>query len=250
LAFIPARSGSKGVKDKNIRLIKGIPLIEYTVAFACDAKNKGLFSDVFVSTDSEEYLSTVCDYDIVQGYLRPKEFARDTSPTIDAVLDGLQWLRNKLNKEYHYVAILQPTVPFRCVEDLEVAISMISKRKDITSVVGILRLDDHHPVRIKKLSDDGLLESFCAELHESEFSRRQDYSPPAFIRNGSLYLTSTEQIEREKKIRGSMVYGVEMKPSLSINIDEKLDLLKAQAALEFEEYYDELLFFRRLARLC
>jgi hypothetical protein len=63
-------------------------------------------------------------------------------------------------------------------------------------------------------------------------------------------LTSTEQIEREKKIRGSMVYGVEMKPSLSINIDEKLDLLKAQAALEFEEYYDELLFFRRLARLC
>ena len=72
LGFIPARSGSKGVKNKNIRLIKGKPLLEFTVFSALEAKNEGILSDVIVSTDSKEYIELIKDYKIYRDYLRTK----------------------------------------------------------------------------------------------------------------------------------------------------------------------------------
>ena len=71
LGFIPARSGSKGVKNKNIKKIKGIPLLEFSVYAAEKSMEKGYISDIFVSTDSKDYLELVSKYNIIKGYLRP-----------------------------------------------------------------------------------------------------------------------------------------------------------------------------------
>ena len=96
LGFVPARSGSKGVINKNIKKIKGIPLLEFSVFSAIKSMEKGYLSDVLVSSDSISYIKLVSKYNIVKGYLRPKELATDTSPTIDSIVHALNW--QKLSK--------------------------------------------------------------------------------------------------------------------------------------------------------
>ena len=119
LGFIPARSGSKGVKNKNIKKIKGIPLLEFSVYAAEKSMEKGYISDIFVSTDSKDYLELVTKYNIIKGYLRPENLANDKSPTIDSVIHGLNWLRDEKGKIFDAVMILQPTSPFRTPDHIK-----------------------------------------------------------------------------------------------------------------------------------
>ena len=92
LGIIPARSGSKGVKDKNIRPLKGVPLLEYSIFSALEAKKEKILSDVILSTDSEYYLELIDKYNIYKDYLRPKKYAQDKSPTIDLIIDATSYL--------------------------------------------------------------------------------------------------------------------------------------------------------------
>ena len=89
LAFIPARSGSKGVIDKNIRNLNGIPLVAYSVHIAQLCLKQEIFSDVLVSTDSIHYLEKIKQTGYTNEYIRPKELAQDESPTIDAITHAI-----------------------------------------------------------------------------------------------------------------------------------------------------------------
>ena len=95
LAFIPARSGSKGVKDKNIRNLNGIPLLAYSVHIA-QMYEKEIFSDVLVSTDSIHYLEQIKQTGYTNKYIRPKEIAQDESPTIDAIIHAINDYAKKI----------------------------------------------------------------------------------------------------------------------------------------------------------
>ena len=161
LGFIPARSGSKGVKNKNIKKIKGIPLLEFSVYSAKKSMEKGYISDIFVSTDSKDYLELVTKYNIIKGYLRPENLATDKSPTIDSVIHGLNWLRDEKGKIFDAVMILQPTSPFRTPDHINEAIRLLQKYKLCTCVASIKRLADHHPKRIKQLNEKGQLFDYC-----------------------------------------------------------------------------------------
>jgi len=246
LGFIPARSGSKGVPDKNIKPIKGIPLIEFTVFAAVIAKSKKILSDVIVSTDSHEYLSHVKHYDIERDYLRPKDLATDSAPTIDAVIDALNWYQEHKGKSFDAVMILQPTTPFRTLEHIANSIEMMKNTPSATCVASICKLGDHHPMRIKKMTAEGQLLDFCSDYVEPEPSRRQDFSPDAYIRNGAIYLTRTKTLQDEGVIRGSWVAGMEMPEANSINVDEHMDYLIAKASLEYDRFAEELSFFNDL----
>ena len=243
LGFIPARSGSKGVKNKNIKKIKGIPLLEFSVYAAEKSMERGYISDIFVSTDSKDYLEIVSKYNIIKGYLRPENLATDKSPTIDSVIHGLNWLRDEKGKIFDAVMILQPTSPFRTPDHINEAIRLLQKNKLCTCVASIKRLADHHPKRIKKLNEKGQLLDFCYHAKEPEPSRRQDFLPHAFIRNGAIYLTRTNILIENKLIRGDHVIGMEMPESNSINIDEHFDFISASAALQYEEFNKDLEFF-------
>ena len=96
LAFIPARSGSKGVKDKNIRNLNGIPLLAYSVHIAQMCMKKEIFSDVLVSTDSIHYLEQIKQTGYTNKYIRPKEIAQDESPTIDAIIHAINDYAKKI----------------------------------------------------------------------------------------------------------------------------------------------------------
>ena len=166
LGVIPARSGSKGVKNKNIRLIKGKPLLEFSVFTALEAKKEGILSDVILSTDSKEYLELIKDYEIYKDYLRPKRISQDNSPTIDAIHDALLWLEEKQNKTFDAVMLLQPTSPFRTIDHIKEAILLLKNSPEASCVVSVKKLDDHHPYRIKKIDNHCYLKDICIEFIE------------------------------------------------------------------------------------
>ena len=246
LGYIPARSGSKGVLNKNIKPISGVPLLEFSVFSAVEAKKEDLFSEVILSTDSDYYLSLVKNYDIEKDYIRPSLLAKDNSATIDGIKDALYWLKKFRNISFDAVMTLQPTSPFRTTSHIRKAIELMSNNKKATSVVSIARLNHHHPRRIKKMMEGGRLDDFCCDFREIEPSRRQDLEPEAYIRNGAIYLTKTDSILSKGYIQGPWVIGMEMNEANSVNIDNELDYLVAQASIEHHEYKEDLSFFNKL----
>ena len=248
LGLIPARSGSKGIKNKNIMPIKNIPLLEFSIFTGIKCKEAGLLNDVVVSTDSKEYLNMFSDYKIDRGYLRPKILAEDDTPTIDVIIDLIDWY--KLNKKVTFdaVLLLQPTSPFRTLENINDAINMLKQNPDLSCVTSISKLEDHHPLRIKRINEDNRLVDFNNTLVEPEPSRRQDFTPSAYIRNGAIYLSPIKSILEKREIRGKNIGPIIMKQSNSINIDEHLDYLIANTVLDYEPFAHDLEFFNELLK--
>ena len=248
LGYIPARSGSKAVPNKNIVELLGVPLLEFSVFSAVRAKLAGGLDQVLVSTDSPEYLEMVSNYDIVPGYLRPKHLASDTSPTVDGIIHALEWLRFEHQQEFDAVMILQPTAPFRTPNHIVAAIQKLKSSDSASCVASVCELDDHHPMRIKKMNEDGLLQDFCDGLEEPEPSRRQDFAPPAYIRNGAIYLTRVKTIVEQQLIRGNHVIGMPMPFANSVNIDNHFDVATAVACLRYPSFQGDLSFFGPLLK--
>ena len=248
LGLIPARSGSKGIKNKNIMPIKNIPLLEFSIFTGIKCKEAGLLTDVVVSTDSKEYLNMFSDYKIDRGYLRPKILAEDDTPTIDVIIDLINWYKLKKNVTFDAVLLLQPTSPFRTLENINDAINMLKQNPDLSCVTSISKLEDHHPLRIKRINEDNKLVDFNNTLVEPEPSRRQDFTPSAYIRNGEIYLSPIKSILEKREIRGNNIGPIIMKQSNSINIDEHLDYLIANTVLDYEPFAHDLEFFNELLK--
>ena len=241
LAFVPARSGSKSVPNKNIRPVAGVPLLHYTVRCAV---RSGLFPETLVSTDERSYLAGLAELGAGTDYLRPPALAQDDSPTLPVVLHALDWLLGRGTPAFEAVMILQPTAPFRAADHLRRALELLEANPEADSVVGICRLADHHPARIKKL-DGPWLRDFC--VPEPDGSRRQDLKPPAYIRNGTIYLSRMSTLRGKNSILGNRVLGLEMPEANSINVDTELDFLLAEAALRHPPYSADMAFFRDFA---
>src|SRR6476660_1356929 len=108
LAIIPARSGSKGVPGKNIKLLGGKPLIHYTIASAIKAS---LLNDIIVSTDTREIANVAAQAGVEAPFRRPQDLASDTSSSVDVVIHVVNELAAK-GKNYDAICLLQPTTPF------------------------------------------------------------------------------------------------------------------------------------------
>ena len=221
LAVILARSGSKGIRDKNISLLNKKPLIYFTIR---EAKKSKLIDDIAVSTDSQKYIKIVQNYKIKTPYLRPKKLSGDKISSAVCILDIFKFYEKMNNTRYDYCIELMCTNPFKNFKDIDNVLKKhISSKAD--SVIAMTKLEDHHPRRIKKLVN-GKIRDFC--LKEKKESRRQDLKPKAYIRNGSIYSLTREMVL--KKIR----YGTKnsipyiMPRNRVINIDEPQDLLIAK----------------------
>ena len=114
LAVITARSGSKGLKDKNIKLLGDRPLLAYSIEAA---KDSGMFEKIFVSTDSELYAETARQYGADVPFLRARSIAGDNASSWDAVREAVQGYE-KLGQRFDTVTLLQPTSPLRRAEDI------------------------------------------------------------------------------------------------------------------------------------
>jgi len=225
LALVPARGGSKGVEKKNLIKIGNYSLVERALFTAMGVNN---LDRIIVTSDSDEIINLINIYGNYAPFKRPAELATDEAGSLLVIQHALKWAEERDQKTYNYIVLLEPPCPFRLPSHVEYALKIAIEKK-ATSVVSLVGVGDHHPIRMKKLCENGALKSFCME--EPDGLRRQDQEP-AYIRNCAVYVFSRETI-LAGLLWGKAPYGYVMDRSLyAINIDEWIDVLTARSFFE------------------
>lgn len=221
LAIITARSGSKGLKDKNIRLLNGKELIAYTIEAAIESN---CFDEVMVSTDSKEYAEISIKYGAKVPFLRSKETASDEASTRDAILEVLSNYE-KSGKTFDRFMILQPTSPLRTSENIREAF----KAYDSMGADGIVSIceAEHSPLWCNTLPDNKSLKGFI----RSEANTRRQSLDTYYRLNGAIYLYNTAYYINNENSYGEKVYAYIMDVSESVDIDSLMDFYVAETLL-------------------
>lgn len=223
LGLIPARGGSKGVPKKNIKLLGKIPLIEYTIN---SAKESNFLTQIVVSTDDEEIAIAAEVAGYKPPFVRPTEFAQDTSTSLEVVQHAIAFFESQ-NVFFDAVCLLQPTNPFRQKGSIDLAIKKFIDTK-ADCLVSVLPIpDEFNPHWAFEEKGNGLLKIATGE--ETIISRRQDL-PKSFYRDGSIYITKTSVIKNGSLYGKSIAY-IESNPQFHVNIDTMKDWEKAERLL-------------------
>lgn len=223
IAIIPARSGSKGLKDKNIRLLAGRPLIAHSIQAAL---NSGLFDTVHVSTDAKEYAEIAKTYGADVPFLRDVLNSGDTASSWDVVREVLNKY-GKIDKYFDYCMLLQPTSPLRTAEDIVSAYELF-KSKNASSVVSVTEVE--HPVQWCFTMDNDLsMKNFAASPYKD--TRRQDLKKH-YRENGAIYIVGTENILKpDFEFYNEGCYAYLMDCDRSVDIDTLRDFTVAEALM-------------------
>ena len=222
LAVIPARSGSKGLPDKNIRMLHGKPLMAYTIGAA---RASGMFAEVVVSTDSEAYAQVARQWGATTPFLRSDQLSSDTASSWDVVRDLIKRLSAE-GAEFDTVALLQPTSPLRAARDIVRGYREFVER-DAEAIVGVCEVD-HSPLWSNVLPADHSLRGFISR--DVQVSSRQQL--PRYYRiNGAIYIVRVEALCGDFDLYGRGSYALVMPRERSIDIDDVNDFLIAETFL-------------------
>lgn len=219
LAIIPARGGSKGVPRKNVLNLGDKPLIAWTIE---EAKKSKYIDKLILSSDDQEIINVAEKYGCEVPFVRPVELAQDDTPGIAPVLHALGIL-----PDYDYVVLLQPTSPFRSVDDIDAAIEK-SYVNEGASVVSVTEANEN-PYWMYKLGYNGSLMSLMET--ENIPQRRQD-APKAYVLNGAIFVSTVQNLNRKKTFLTKRTLGYILDSEKSIDIDTKLDVIVCEALIK------------------
>lgn len=221
LAIIPARSGSKGLKDKNIKDLCGKPLMAYSIEAA---EKSGCFEEIMVSTDSEIYAEIARHYGANVPFMRSERTSTDTASSLDVIEEVLHSYK-KLGHVFDTFCILQPTSPLRTHDDIRAAYDLYNERASF-AVISVCEAE-HSPLWCGKLPEN---HEFVNFITPSANKRRQDTD--TFYRlNGAIYIINAEKFEVDKFFYHAGSFAYIMPQERSIDIDSKIDFLLAQIIL-------------------
>jgi len=224
LALIPARGGSKGLPRKNIRPLLGKPLIAWTIE---QAKASKYIDRVVVSTDDEEIAEVAKKYGAEVPFMRPKELARDDSPTIDAVLHALEFFSEK-GEKFDLLALLEPTSPLRKRGDIDRGIEiLINSKRKATAVVSVGKVTLEHPAIMKKIDSEGFLIPFI----EAKGIYQRQQLEDVYFPYGVLYLSFTEAVRKYRTFYQPKTLPLFIERWQNYEIDDYYDLLCTEAIL-------------------
>ena len=220
LAIIPARGGSKGVPNKNIKLLGGKPLLQYTSDIALQSK---ILDKVVLSSDSDMIIQIAMNLGVEAPFKRPDSLAEDTTPTLPVIQHVLHFYENK-GEFFDAVCLLQVTSPFRTVSFLDEAISTFinCKTDSLISVQSVP--DEYNPHWTFEENEDGYL---SIATGESQIIPRRQELPRAYHRDGSIYLTKTSVI-KQNSLYGSSIAYIKSPKESAINIDTLEDWERAE----------------------
>lgn len=225
IAVIPARSGSKGLKDKNIKELKGKPLLAYSIEAALSSE---MFSCVHVSTDSELYAELGRKYGADVPFLRKSELATDTSTTWDVMRFVLEEYERS-GIEFDTLTVLQPTSPLRTAEDIRNAFRLFEE-KNANMISSVCEME-HSPLWSNTLPENLSMSDF--EDEKLAFLPRQEL-PVYYRENGAIYIVKTEHLYRKENIYKNGCYAFIMEQSHSVDIDSFMDFKIAEVLLGLE----------------
>lgn len=223
IAIIPARSGSKGLKDKNIKKMDGRPLMAYTIKAAIESN---IFDCVHVATDSEEYGRIARQYGAEVPFYRSQESATDKASTWELVEEVLEKYK-ELNRYFNSIVVLQPTSPLRKKEHIQQAMELF-EQKDANTVIGVCEAE-HVPIWSNILNSDGNMRGFI----KPEFIGKSRQELPSFYRiNGAIYIIRPEVLLKLEELYDNKCYAYIMDKYSSVDIDDLLDFITAETILK------------------
>ena len=190
----------------------------YTIETALAARH--LLLRIIVSTDDSEIAAVARNHGAEVPFLRPAELAGDKVPTLPVLQHAVRFIEAQDGIKLDWVLLLQPTAPLRALEDIEGSLTA-ALQNECDSVISVVQVFAEHPILMKRIEDNRLL-SYCIE--EKEGTRRQDYQPPAFMRNGAIYLSRRDVLMEQESIWGKIVRPYVMPPERSVSIDSELEL--------------------------
>lgn len=221
LAVIPARSGSKGLKNKNIKLLNGKPLLAYTVEAALQS---GIFDCVHVSTDSERYADIAREFGADIPFLRTAVLASDSASTMSTLYYVVEHYKNR-GEEFDTVCLLQPTSPLRDAADIKNAYQIFEKKK-AESVISVCETE-HSPLLCNTLKESGSMKGF---IDMKKVGRRQELST-YYRLNGAIYIQTVDLLMQGGDLYGDKSYAYVMEKEHSVDIDDEMDFMFAEVMI-------------------
>lgn len=218
MALIPARGGSKGLPGKNIRPLKGRPLIGWSIEAA---RTSRYVSRVVVSSDDEEILAVARDQGAETPFRRPASLAGDATPSMDVVLHALDQLAG-----FEWVVLLQPTSPLRLSADIDAAIEQCLKT-NAPACVSVCEAPAS-PWWMFEVGAECRMRSFLPA--EQRPVRRQDL-PDLYALNGAVYVAKTEWLRTSRSFLTEETVAYVMPPARSVDIDTLFDFQLAECLL-------------------
>ena len=230
ICFIAARAGSKGILNKNIRKIHGLPLIAHAIR---SAKISGLFKHVIVSTDSLKIKKIAIKFGAEVPFVRPKNLAGDKVSIVDVTLHGIKKLKS-LRYEFDTIAIRDCTVPFLSVDDMKGSINLL-KRKKCHGVFTVY--EQHHNPYFNMVEPDKNRFLKISKSPKQEIFSRQD-TPIVYQLNG-FFVFYVESILKYKKLLMPKIHPYEIHPLHGFMIDTEFEFKMAELIFK-EKLYDKI----------
>jgi N-acylneuraminate cytidylyltransferase len=217
LVIIPARGGSKGIPGKNIKLLDGKPLIQYTI----DVVRK-LFSDqqIIISTDDQSIIDVVEQLGLKVPFKRPAELATDTAGTYEVLLHAMKFAEQN-GVQFDKVLLLQPTSPFRTQTNIEEAFALYKEELDM--VVSVKETKSNPYYVLFEENAQGFLE----KSKQGNFTRRQD-CPEVWEYNGAIYIMNKSKLLLTSSAQFTQIRKYVMSEFESLDIDTPMDWLIAE----------------------
>lgn len=225
LGIIPARGGSKGIPKKNIKLLGGKPLLEYTAKSALASK---FLSRVILSSDNNEIIEVAKSLGIEIPFIRPENLSQDDTPSLSVIKHALEFFEAK-NETFDAVCLLQVTTPFREEDLIDKSIQKFES-ENFDSLISVREVPtDYNPHWVFETDAKDHLK--IATGDEKIITRRQDL-PKAFHRDGAVYITKTEVISNHNSLYGNSIGYIESKNEYYVNIDTLEDWRNAEGLIE------------------
>ncbi|MEX0996587.1 MAG: acylneuraminate cytidylyltransferase family protein [Flavobacteriaceae bacterium] len=212
LAIIPARGGSKGIPGKNIKLLGGKPLLQYTFEAA---RESTMLSRVILSSDDPEIIAVAKTLGLEVPFVRPAHLATDQAGSLEVVQHALTFFKEK-GESFDAVCLLQPTTPFRDKGSIDIAIQKFIQ-KDFDSLASVREVPaEYNPHWVFKADDQGCLH--IATGDKQLIKRRQEL-PKAYFRDGSIYLMKSDVVLKQNSLYGNALGFVVSEGKRYVNLD-------------------------------
>ena len=220
LILIPAKAASTRLKQKNMRLLGGKPLLQW--ATDC-AKNTNLDADILVSSESDEILEFALSQEVMAQH-RPTNLSIDPAGVVDVALYALSELE-KIGEYYQTLIILLPTCPFRTPQDIQNALQLFHNKN--TQFLMSISEYSHTPFAAMNLDDNDLLSPFFPTY----IGKKSQQMPQSYRANGAIHVLDVKAFKEEKSYYAQPLVGYVMPLERSIDIDTELDLKYAEFLL-------------------
>ena len=214
LAIIPARGGSKGLKNKNILKFDNKPLLAWSILAA---KKSKLFSKIIVSTDSKKIAVIAKKYGAEVPFLRPKKLSSDRSKSVDLVIHALDFYKKK-SLFFKNIFLLEPTSPLRDEKDIIRSFKYINKKK-IKTLVSVSMINAQHPNYLSSISTKQKLIPYLKKFKQL---RRQDNKKLYFL-DGNIYFSCTKTLYKNKSFYHNQTFAFNLPYWKSFEIDDLID---------------------------